>query len=53
MWYVDRAEDGWSEPQFLGPPLNDYGPVYCSIADDGTLYFTRASPREIWYASTP
>jgi len=50
MWYVDRAEYGWSEPQFLGPPLNDYRPVYFSIADDGTLYFTRSSPRGIWYA---
>jgi Tol biopolymer transport system component len=50
VWFVDRTEEGWSEPQFLGPPLNDYRPVYFSIADDGTLYFTRSSPREIWYA---
>lgn len=49
VWFVDRTADGWSEPQFLGPPLNDYRPVYFSIADDGTLYFTRARPREIWY----
>jgi Tol biopolymer transport system component len=50
VWFVDRTEEGWSEPQFLGPPLNDYRPVYFSIANDGTLYFTRSSPREIWYA---
>ena len=50
VWFVDRAEKGWGEPKFLGSPLNDYRPVYFSIADDGTLYFTRSSPREIWYA---
>ena len=27
VWFVDRTEDGWSEAQFLGPPLNDYRPV--------------------------
>ena len=50
VWVVERTADGWGEPQFLGPPLNDYGPVYFSFAGDGTLYFTRSSPREIWYA---
>lgn len=50
VWYVDRAEGVWSEPQLVGPPLNDYRPVYFSIADDGTIYFTRSAPREIWYA---
>jgi Tol biopolymer transport system component len=50
VWFVDRTGEGWGEPQFLGPPLNDYRPVYFSIANDGTLYFTRSSPREIWYA---
>ena len=50
VWTVDRTGDGWGEPQFLDSPLNDYGPVYFSFADDATLYFTRSSPREIWYA---
>lgn len=50
VWFVDRTETGWSEPQFVGPPLNDYHPVYFSIANDGTLYFTRSSPRGIYYA---
>ncbi len=49
VWFVDRVEAGWDEPQFLGAPLNDYHPVYFSIANDGTIYFTRSSPREIWY----
>jgi WD40 repeat protein len=50
VWFVARTEAGWSEPQFAGPPLNDYQPVYFSFADDGTLYFTRSSPRGIYYA---
>jgi hypothetical protein len=50
VWFVDKAVDGWSEPQWVGPPFNDYRPVYFSIADDGTLYFTRSSPRGIYYA---
>jgi hypothetical protein len=50
VWFVERTESGWGEPQFLGPPINDYLPVYFSFANDGTLYFTRSSPREIWYA---
>jgi hypothetical protein len=50
VWFVDRTEQGWSKPQVLGPPLNDYQPVYFSIADEGTLYFTRSSPRGIWFA---
>jgi hypothetical protein len=50
VWFVDKTEEGWSQPQFLGPPLNDYRPVYFSIANDGTLYFTRSSPRGIYYA---
>jgi Tol biopolymer transport system component len=50
VWYVDRTANGWSEPQFVGSPFNDYHPVYFSFANDGTLYFTNSSPREIWYA---
>jgi Tol biopolymer transport system component len=50
VWFVDRMEGGWSEPRFLDSPLNDYRPVYFSIANDGTLYFTRSSPRGIYYA---
>jgi Tol biopolymer transport system component len=50
VWFVDRTEGGWGEPRFLDSPLNDYQPVYFSIANDGTLYFTRSSPRGIYYA---
>jgi hypothetical protein len=50
VWFADRVETGWTEPQFAGSPLNDYQPVYSSFANDGTLYFTRSSPRGIYYA---
>lgn len=50
VWFVDKTKEGWSEPQFPGPPLNDYQPVYFSFANDGTLYFTRSNPRGIYYA---
>jgi outer membrane protein assembly factor BamB len=50
VWFVDKAETGWGDPQFAGSPLNDYQPVYFSIANDGTLYFTRSIPRGIYCA---
>ena len=49
VWFVDRINNGWSEPQFLGSPLNDYNPVYFSFENNGTLYFLRPEPREISY----
>lgn len=50
IWFVERSGDGWSESQFVGPPLNDERPVYFSFANDNTLYFTNSNPREIRYA---
>jgi Tol biopolymer transport system component len=47
IWYVDKTDNNWSEPKFLGPPLNDYRPVYFSFENNGILYFTRSWPREI------
>ena len=50
VWFVDKTEEGWSEPQLFDSPINDYRPVYFSIANNGTIYFTCSSPREICYA---
>jgi len=50
MWVVEKFADGWSEPQPLESPIELYQPVYFSIADDGTLYFTCSMPRAICYA---
>ncbi len=50
IWFTERTAEGWSEPQFLGSPINDYRPVYFSFSNDGTLYFTCSRPREIDYS---
>ncbi len=41
IWYVDRLEGGWSEPEILGPPIYtpDNTQSQPSIAENGTLYF--------------
>ena len=40
IWYVDRTEDGWSEPVNMGAPINsETHEFYPSLTADGTLYF--------------
>ncbi|MGD9344575.1 MAG: hypothetical protein PVH84_01850 [Candidatus Aminicenantes bacterium] len=48
IWAVDRNEDGsWSEPYDLGWPINTENNEYFpSVTRDGTLYFTRSSPKK-------
>ena len=42
IWVADRVEDGWSEPQNLGPPVNsEHAEFFPSVTEEGTLYFTR------------
>jgi len=45
IWFVDKIDDRWSDPQELGEPINtaknDTNPA---IAADGTMYF--ASDRD-------
>ncbi len=48
VWFVDKTNNGWSEPTFLGSPLNDYHPVYYSFTSDSTMYFGTLFPREIY-----
>ena len=50
IWVVEKTAQGWGEPRLMDSPVNDYRPVYFSISNDGTLYFTRSRPREIWYS---
>lgn len=41
IWVVERLSDGWSEPKNLGSPVNTDGyELACSVASDGTLYFS-------------
>jgi Tol biopolymer transport system component len=42
IWVMDREGESWGEPSNLGPPVNSEAPEYFpSVANDGTLYFTR------------
>jgi hypothetical protein len=43
IWYVQRTEEGWSEPINAGPQVNSEGfEFFPSVTEDGSLYFTRA-----------
>lgn len=42
LWYLDKTENGWSNPKPVGEPINGQGSVfYPSITKSGTMYFTR------------
>jgi Tol biopolymer transport system component len=42
MWYVERTEDGWSEPMHLGHPFNPGRSMFASTTLEGHLYTTFA-----------
>ncbi len=45
IWYVERTEEGWSDPINAGPSINSDGSeYYISFTNDGSMYF--ASNRE-------
>ncbi len=40
-WYLERIENGWSEPKLLGEEVNSYNMHWqVSIANNGNLYFS-------------
>jgi len=39
VWFVDKTEDGWSDPTWLDSPVNDCKPHFLSMEKNGTLYF--------------
>lgn len=44
MWYVERTQDGWSEPKPVSPLINAFDLHWLfSIADNGTIYFASTS----------
>ena len=55
IWYVDRLDNGWSEPEILDPPIYSPG---CeqgqpTFTGDGTIYF-RQNPRgqfDLYYSA--
>jgi len=45
IWYVERTDDGWSEPINPGPPINsEFHEFYPSFTTDGTIYFQSRRP---------
>lgn len=45
IWYVDRTENGWSDPLAVGPPVNGSENATCpSVTRDGTIYISKGFP---------
>jgi len=43
IWFVEKAEEGWSQPNALGSSVNtDQDEATPTVDKDGTLYFSRA-----------
>lgn len=41
IWYVEKADNGWSDPINLGVPINTLtNEFYPSVAANGSIYFT-------------
>ena len=41
IWFVERQGSGWSEPEAVGPAVNDFRQHWLfSITESGTLYFS-------------
>ncbi len=40
IWFVEKTEEGWGEPQNPGPPVNtELNDCYASVSRNGTLYY--------------
>lgn len=60
IWYVEKMDDGWSEPINAGSTINTSGDeYYISFTNDGTMYFasdghtrkdTTRTDHDIYYA---
>lgn len=49
IWYVEKTNDGWSEPVNAGPNINsDATEFYISFTKEGTMYFasSRLAPED-------
>jgi hypothetical protein len=47
LWVSDNTYSGWTQPQPLKTPINtDQAEFYSTVAEDGTLYFTRSTSDE-------
>ncbi|MCF8302902.1 MAG: hypothetical protein K9I94_06460 [Bacteroidales bacterium] len=47
IWYTEKQNGSWSKPKPLGTAVNTgIGEYFPSLAEDGTLYFTRTNTKE-------
>ncbi len=40
IWVTEKTNTGWTEPTFLGSPVNDGYSMYVSSTNNNTIYFT-------------
>jgi Tol biopolymer transport system component len=50
LWFVDKTNTGWSEPQYCASTIDEHRPAQISIANDGTVYFVSNTQRKIFFA---
>lgn len=49
IWYVERADSGWSDPIYMGsPPNTEVCATQPAFTDDGTVYFVGRYPDAQW-----
>ncbi len=41
-WIAEREGNGWGEPYLLDKIVNDLKPMFVSLTNDGTIYFTNS-----------
>lgn len=50
LWYVDRTDNGWSEPQYFASEIGEHHPAQISMTNDGTVYFVSNTERKIYFS---
>jgi hypothetical protein len=50
LWYVDRTDNGWSEPQYYASEIGEHHPAQISMTNDGTVYFVSNTERKIYFS---
>jgi ankyrin repeat protein len=48
IWVVEKTGDGWGEPYYLDPVVNNEMPMYVTATLEGTIYYTGNLSRGIY-----
>jgi Tol biopolymer transport system component len=51
VWIATRSDGGWTDPQYLGPPVSGVEPMFVTESNTGTIYMTGRRERGIYKAS--